>query len=59
MSTTITLRLFTSGGILTPEELRNIIKVASMVGCEAVMPGSRQELYLEVEKDCLSAAEVE
>lgn len=59
MTSLITLRIFTNGGIVTPEELRKITQIASLCGCEAIMPGSRQELYLKVEKSLLITAEVE
>src|SRR5688500_9469249 len=59
MTDILTLRIFTNGGIVTPEELRKIIQIARMCECEAIMPGSRQELYLKVEKSLLITAEVE
>jgi rubredoxin len=53
------LRLFTNGGIITPEELRKITEVARLCSCSALMPGSRQEIYLQVENGCLPVAERE
>jgi dissimilatory sulfite reductase (desulfoviridin) alpha/beta subunit len=50
MTKLITLRIFTNGGIITPEELRKITQVARLAGCSHLMPGSRQELYLQVEE---------
>jgi rubredoxin len=54
-----TLRIFTLGGIITPEELRKITQVARLAGCSHLMPGSRQEWYLQVEEKHLLRAEKE
>jgi rubredoxin len=59
MKNYMNLRLFTNGGIISPEELRKIIQVARVSGCESIFPGSRQELYLQVEQDFFDVAEAE
>ncbi|QHT66934.1 rubredoxin domain-containing protein [Rhodocytophaga rosea] len=59
MKNYINLRLFTNGGIISPEELRKIIQVASVSGCKSIFPGSRQELYLQVPQNYLDVAEAE
>ncbi|MDO1446747.1 rubredoxin [Rhodocytophaga aerolata] len=59
MASNITLRLFTNGGIITPEEVRKVIEIARMCGCDSIIPGSRQEVYLQLEKVYLPIAEKE
>lgn len=54
-----TLRIFTNGGIVSPEELKKIIQVARQAGCAYIIPGFRQEMYLQVEKNRLAKAEGE
>jgi rubredoxin len=54
-----TLRIFTNGGIVSPEELRKIIQVARMAACEYIIPGFRQELYVQVDKKYLARVEKE
>jgi rubredoxin len=52
-----TLRIFTNGGIVSPEELRKIIQVAQAGACSTVLSGCRQELYLQIGKEYLATAE--
>jgi rubredoxin len=59
MKNCINIRLFTNGGIISPEELRKIIQVARLSGCESIFPGSRQELYLQVPQNSIEIAEAE
>lgn len=54
--TNLTFRIFTNGGIVSPDDLRKLTQIAKTCGCEYITPGSRQELYLQAEEEFLQAA---
>jgi hypothetical protein len=52
----ITLRIFTNGGIVSLDDLQQLTHIARMCSCEYIIPGFRQELYLQIEEQYLARA---
>jgi rubredoxin len=51
------IRIFTSGGMISPGELLTLTAIARESGCRHIGLGSRQELYLTVEAAQLAATQ--
>jgi sulfite reductase beta subunit-like hemoprotein len=51
------IRIFTSGGMISPGELLTLTGIARESGCRNIGLGSRQELYLTVEASRLAATQ--